>query len=215
VIPQVVFELGSLLPYVWEIDEESRTHVSLESLDVVGLRWLVHLDEQVAILEQATAAYLFGMPRRDELLVQMIERFLKIAVNGLAHHGGIKVLGDRQFAAFVKQQQGVENDLEGIDGELELPPHRVDEFQLDVPVTPGIAERDQGPPITVVVHFHHLADISLFQATCGDAFAAHALRQQVEQRTEHRGLDLVVVPTARQLDCEDKVQVVVGLRFGG
>lgn len=136
------------------------------------------------------------MPRRDKLLVQMVERLLEITVDRLAHHGRVKVLGDRQLAAFVKQQQGVENDLEGIDGELKLSPHRVDELELDVPVTPGIAEGYQRPSVTVVVHLHHLAHIGFLQAARSDAFTTHALRQQVKQRAEHRGLDLVVVTAA-------------------
>ncbi|CAL1684644.1 unnamed protein product [Lasius platythorax] len=215
VIPQVIFKFGALLSYIREVDEESRTHVSLEGLDIIRLRRFIHLHQQIAVLEQTAAAYLFGMPRRDKLLVEMVERLLEITVDGLAHHGRVKVLGDRQLAAFVEQQQRVENDLEGIDGELELSPHRVDELELDVPVTPGIAEGDQRPSVTIVVHLHHLAHIGLLQAARGDAFATHALRQQVEQGAEHRGLDLVVITAARQLDREDKVQVVVGLGFGG
>jgi len=45
VIPQIVLKFGALLSYVREIDEESRTHVSFESLDVIRLRWFVHLHQ--------------------------------------------------------------------------------------------------------------------------------------------------------------------------
>lgn len=155
------------------------------------------------------------MPRRDELLVQMIERFLKITVDGLANHGRVEVLGDWQLAALVEQQQGIENDLKGVDGEFKLPSHRVDELELDISMAPGVAEGDQGPPIAIVVHFHHLAYVSLLQTAGGDAFAAHAFRQQVKQGAEHCGLDLVVITAAGQLDREDKVQVVVRLGLGG
>jgi len=147
--------------------------------------------------------------------MQMIERFLKITVDGLANHSRVEILGDRQLAAFVEQQQGIENDLEGVDGELELPSHRIDELELDISMAPGIAKGDQGPPITVVVYLYHFAHIGLFQTAGGDAFAAHAFRQQVKQGAEHRGLDLVVVTAAGQFDREDKVQVVVGLGLGG
>lgn len=155
------------------------------------------------------------MPCRDKLLVQVIERFLEITVDGLAHHGWVEILGDRQLAALVEQQQGIENDLEGIDGKLKLPSHRVDKFELDVPMAPGVAEGDQRPPVAVVVHLHHLAHVGLLQTAGSDAFAADALRQQVEQGAEHRGLDLVVITAAGQFDREDKVQVVIGLGLGG
>lgn len=45
VIPQVVFEFGALLSYIRKVDEESRTHVSLEGLDVIRLRRFIHLHQ--------------------------------------------------------------------------------------------------------------------------------------------------------------------------
>jgi len=41
-IPQVVFKFRALLSYVREINEKSRTHVSLEGLDVIRLRRFIH-----------------------------------------------------------------------------------------------------------------------------------------------------------------------------
>jgi len=45
VIPQVVFKFRALLSYIREVDEESRTHVSLEGLDVIWLRRFIHLHQ--------------------------------------------------------------------------------------------------------------------------------------------------------------------------
>lgn len=130
VIPQVVLEFCALLADVREIDEESRAHVPLQRLYVLGLRGFVHLDQKVAILEQTASANLFRTPRRDQFLVKMIQRLLEVAVHGFAYHGGIEIFADGQLAALVEQEERVEDDLERVDGKLELPPHRVDEFQI-------------------------------------------------------------------------------------
>lgn len=103
VIPQVVLELGALLADVREVDEESRAHVPLEGLDVVGLRRFVHLHKEVTILEQATTTDLLGMPRGDELFVKVMQRLLEVSVHGLTHHGGVEVFADWQLAALVEQ----------------------------------------------------------------------------------------------------------------
>lgn len=214
-VPQVVLEFGALLADVGEVDEESRAHVSLEGLYVLGLRGFVHLDQKVAVLEQAASANLLRTPRRDELLVEVVQRFLEVAVHGFADHRRVEIFPDGQLAALVEQEERVEHDLERVDRELELPPHRVDELELDVPVPSRVPEGDQGPSVAFVVHFHHLAHVRLFQAASGDPFAADAFRQQVEQRAEHRGLHLVVISPARQLHGEYQVQIVVRLRLGG
>lgn len=78
----------------------------------------------------------------------------------------------------------------------------------------GVAEGDQGPSVSIVVHLHHLAHVRFLQTARGDAFAAHSLWQQVEERPKHCSFHLVVVSPARQLHGEDQVQVVVRLRLG-
>lgn len=214
-IPQVVLKFGALLADVGKVDEESRAHVSLEGLYVFGLRGFVHLNKKIAVLEQATSANLFGTPCRDQFLVKVIQRFLKVTVHRFAYNRRVEVFADRQFAAFVEQEERVEDNLERVDRELELPPHRIDEFQLDVPVASRVPEGDQGPSVTFVIHFHHFAHVSLFQAASSDTLATHAFRQKVEQRAEHRGLHLVVISPARKLHGKDQIQIVVRLRFSG
>lgn len=68
VIPQVGLELGALLPQLREVDEESRAHIPLERLDFVRPGRPVALGQQGAVLQQATAADLLRLPRRDQLL---------------------------------------------------------------------------------------------------------------------------------------------------
>lgn len=82
-------------------------------------------------------------------------------------------------------------------------------------MTAGISEGDEGPTVAVVVHLHHLRHVRLLEAASSDALAADALRQQVEERPQHGGLDAVEVATARQLDGEDEIQIVIGLRLRG
>lgn len=147
--------------------------------------------------------------------MQVVQRFLEVAVDGFADDGRVEVFGDGQFGASAEHEQGVEHDLERVDGELELAAHRVDELELDVLVAARVAERDQGPAIAVVVDFDHLADVGLLDAAGGDAFAGDSLGEEVAEGPEHRALDAVVVASVGELDGEDEVEVVVGLAFSG
>lgn len=79
VVGEVGLELGPLLVDVAEVDEEPGAHVPLEVLDLVRLGGFVVPDQKVAVLEEAAAADLFGVPRGDELLVQVVEGLLETA----------------------------------------------------------------------------------------------------------------------------------------
>lgn len=214
VVPKVVFQLGPLLPIIREIYEEPRAHVPLEVLDALSVGRLVGTDEEVAVLQQSAAADLLGVSRRYQLLVQVVQRLLEVPVNGLADHRRVEVLSDGELAAVVEKEEGVEHDLEGVHGELKRSFHGVDEFELYIPVTPGVSEGDERPPVSVVIHLNHLAHVGLLHAAGGDALLADALREEVEEGAEHRRLDSVEVPPGRQFHPEDEVEVVVvgGLR---
>lgn len=92
VVPQIVLQLALLLADVREVDEESRAHVSLQHLDLLGKGRPVAAHQQVAVLEQATSADLFRVAGCDQLLLQVVQRFLEVAVYGLADHRRVEVL---------------------------------------------------------------------------------------------------------------------------
>ena len=104
--------------------------------------------------------------------VQMVEGLPKVAIDTLAYHCWVEVLAggrktmkrrssgvafskvpDVHAGAVVEEEEGVEHDVEAVDGELELPLHPVDKLKLNR-VCLVVAESNQAPPITVV-HFHH------------------------------------------------------------
>ena len=62
VVVQVVFELGPLLIDVGEIDEEPGAHVPLRRLHLVRGGRTITLAEKVAVLQEASASDLFGVP---------------------------------------------------------------------------------------------------------------------------------------------------------
>ena len=68
---------------------------------------------------------------------------------------------DVHAGTVVEEEEGVEHDVEAVDGELELPLHPVDKLKLDR-VGLVVAQCNQAPPITVV-HFHHFRHVSFFQ----------------------------------------------------
>lgn len=147
--------------------------------------------------------------------MQVVQRLLEVAVDGLPDDGRVEVFGDGQLGAPAEHEQGVEHDLERVDGELELAAHRVDELELDVLVSARVAERDQGPAVAVVVDFDHFADVGLLDAARGHAFAGDAFGEEVAEGAEDGALDAVVVAPAGELDGEDEVEIVVGLALGG
>lgn len=111
----------------------------------------------------------------------MAQGLPEVAVDGLADHSGIKVLANGQLGTVVEEQQGVQHYLERVHRELELPAHGVHELEFDVFVAARIAQSYQGPPITVVVHFHHLADVRLLQAAGAYPFPADAVGKELEE----------------------------------
>ena len=134
VVVQVVFELALLLVDVGEVDEEARAHVALHSFDLVVRGRSVAAAEQVAVLQQASAADLLGIFGSYEFLVQVIEGFLEVAKHGLGHDGGVKVVRDGGcigFVALVVEEQGVQDHVKGVHAELVLTPHCMHKLELD------------------------------------------------------------------------------------
>lgn len=106
-VPQIVLQFGALLLDVREVDEEPRTHVTLRPLYLVRKGGLIFTHQQMAILEKAAASDLLRVTRRDQLLLQMVQRFLKVAEHRLADHRRVEILADGDLAALVEQQQRV------------------------------------------------------------------------------------------------------------
>ena len=150
--------------------------------------WPVVFDKEVAVLEQAAAPDLLGLLGGDQLLVEVGQRLLKVAVHALPQHRGVKVFRDRHFGALVEQEQRVEDDVKRVDAELVLAFHEVDKLELDR-LGPVVAERDQGPPV-VVVDLDHFGDVGLLEGAGGHPFLGCALRQQVDQAVQHYLLHL-------------------------
>ena len=91
-----------------------------------------------------------------QLLVEVEECGVEVPVHGLPDDGGVEVVSDGGVAAgaLVEEEEGVEEDVEGVDGELVLPPHRVHELELHR-LGAVVAQGDEAPAVAVV-HLHHL-----------------------------------------------------------
>jgi len=111
VVAQVGLEFAALAEHVREVDEEARAHVALQRFDLLRPLSAVAPGQQVAVLEQTTAADLLGLTRRDQLLVQVVKRLLDVTVHRLAHHCRVEVVRHGQVAALVEQQQRVQDNL--------------------------------------------------------------------------------------------------------
>jgi len=161
VIVQEFEQLVVLLGEVREVDEKPAAHVALHGFDGFRPGGPIVFHQQVAVLQQPSAPDFLRVSCCNQLPVQMIEGLPKVAIHTLPHHCRVKVLADVHAGAVVEEEEGVEHDVEAVDGELELPLHPVDELKLDG-VCLVVAESDQAPPITVV-HFHHFRHVCLFQ----------------------------------------------------
>lgn len=111
VVAQVRLQFAALAHHVREVDEEARAHVALQRFDLLRPLGPVASGQQVAVLEQAAAADLLRVTRRDQLLVQVVQRLLDVAVHRLAHHRRVEVVRHGQVAALVEQQQRVQHHL--------------------------------------------------------------------------------------------------------
>ena len=107
-----------------------------------GSPYLVIFDEEVAVFEQSAATDLFRIPGGDHLAMEVRVRLAEVAVHRLSDHGRVEVLADGHVGAVVKQKQRVEDNLERVDREFELAPHRVHKLQLDV-LAAVVTQRDQ------------------------------------------------------------------------
>ena len=213
VVPQVVVELESLLAHVGEVDEEARAHIALKRLDLIGISGTVVLDEQVAILEESTAADLLRVPCGDHLTVQVVVRLTEVAVDGLGHHSRVERLADGHCrGAVVKEDERVENDLKRVDRELELAAHRVHKLELHILAAVVRAQRDQRPAIALR-NLDHLGHVRFLERAREHASARDAGRQKVQQRVQHGRLDAVVGAGRREVHAKDEIQIVVGLRL--
>ena len=234
-VVQVVLELGLLLAQLGEVDEKPGAHVALHGLDLLGPGWPETAAKEVAVFQEPAAPDLLGVPRRDQLLVQVVQGLAEVPVHGLGHHGGVEVVPDGGGVAavavvdgrgccgiyrgrrgcrrgrsttVVEEEQSVEHDVERVDGELVLPPHGVDELQLDG-LGAVVAEGDQAPPVAVV-DLHHLGHVGLLEAAGAHPFPAHALGQQLHQAFEDSPLNPLVRFRGGQVHGEDEIEVVVG-----
>ena len=115
---------------VGEVDEESAAHVPLHGLHLLRPGWSIVLDQEVAVFQQSSAAYLLRTPCSDQFLVQVTQSILKVAVDRLAHHCGVEVVADLHPGAVVEEEESVEHDVERVHGELVFSLHAVHKFQL-------------------------------------------------------------------------------------
>ena len=63
--------------------------------------------------------------------MKVIQSISEIAVHGLSNNSGVKVRRDGHPGAVVEQEEGVEHDMKGVNGELVFPLHPVHEFKFD------------------------------------------------------------------------------------
>jgi len=152
---KVADQLTLLLVNVVKIDEETGTHVLLQTghrrrmarrqvfereqvpARVVAVARDVIAHEEVAIAEKASAAYFLGAMRADSAVLQVPQRGGKIAVHAFGHHGRMKPIAHVDFGlvsaqSVAKLQICVQDDLERVDAEFVLSPHRLHEFQFQI-----------------------------------------------------------------------------------
>ena len=55
--------------------------------------------------------------------VEVVERLVEVAVDGLSKDGGVEVLADVHPGAILEKEEGVQHDVEAVHGELKLPLH--------------------------------------------------------------------------------------------
>jgi len=184
---QIVLKLGALLVYIGEVDEEPGAHISLQFLGTVTVVvGRVVAQQQVAVLEQPTSPDFLRIPGDDQLVLQVVHGISEVTVHRLTDHGRVEAFADRHATGtLVKQEQRVEHDLERVDAELERPLHSVDKLELDIPLARQRAQRYKRPPITVLVHFDHFANVCLFDAARRHSFATDTFRQQINKCSKH------------------------------
>lgn len=125
---EVIFQLGLLLMDVGEIDEEPGAHVAFHVLDLLRLSGFVAFAQEVAVLEKTSSSDLLGIAGGDLLVVEMAEGLVKIAKHAFTHDGGIEVLTNLHLSAIVVEEQRVQENVEGIHGELVLAAHMVNKL---------------------------------------------------------------------------------------
>lgn len=76
----------------------------------------------------------------------------------------------------------VKTHLEGVDRELELSAHGVDELQLHVAT---VSQGDEWPAVAGLVDFDHFANVGFLQGAGWDALAADAVWEQFQERRKH------------------------------
>lgn len=157
-VVQITPQLLLLAGDVGEVDEEPGAHVLLETAAFLRPGRLVSADVEVAVLEEAAATDLFRLAGVDHLILQMFD--------SLKYLRGLKGKEETTNRSDVPEHaldlddgvrgvevvdQGIEGDLEGVDGELELSPHLVHELQLDA-LAEVVVQREQGPPVVFPGH---------------------------------------------------------------
>ena len=210
VVSQVLFDLHFLLIHVREVNEEARTHVALHRSDVDVFGGRVVPYEQVAVLEESTASDLLRATCGDQLLVQVSQSDIEIAVYALGDHCRVEMFAHLFLRDSVESQQAVENDLERIDTELELSLHVINEFQFNV-TPPVVRQGDETPAIVLRADFHHLLDVRLLQTAAAHAFVVDSVREEIHERVEDGRLHFVEVALTAEVDAEYQVEIVIHL----
>ena len=207
---QVAVQLFALLRQLAEVDEEPGAHVTFELLDFGVARRIVVPHQEIAVLEETATADLLGVSRGDEFVVEVVQRLVEIAEHALAHDGREEVTVHGHLGEFVEEQQRVEDDLERVDAELELPPHAVDEFQFDV-FAEVIGETDQAPSVVVIRDLHHLVYVRVLHGARTYPVLVHAIREKFEQGFEHGLLDNIHAARVGQIHSKNQIQIVIRL----
>lgn len=135
VVLQIGLQLSPLLTHIRKVYEESRAHVALQQFHL-GVRSCTETpNQQVAVLQQAPAAYLLGAPRADEALAQVIEGSGEVTIDTFPKDGGVESCSHWVLRALVKEEERVQADLERVHAELKLPAKRVHKLELHVLAT--------------------------------------------------------------------------------
>ena len=118
-----------------EVDEESRTHVALQIFHLGLMARAKATRDQITVFEQSTSAEFFRGFDRDQTVVEMLQGFGEVPVAGENDQRGkrdgrgeTKLLDGRAVEQIEDVQQGIEQDLKRVHGELVLSFHLFDEF---------------------------------------------------------------------------------------
>ena len=204
---EIVGELDANFHNIRKVDEESTAHVGLVASALVR-RTIAARDERT-ILQKTAAANFFGSFRRDDFSIEMIEHRFDVVffVHRFDVDRRVEIGRERRRRSARVGEIRIEIDLKRIDGELIGSTHATDEFEFDVS-SAIVSKRDERPAIVIAEYFDHFIDVRFFESRRAQTRRRYADRHEIDETRENDFADVLEIDVVRQIDVEEKVEVV-------